>query len=439
MWVEEISLDNIKCFDKQTIRTGSDNKPYPWVTFLGENGTGKSTVLQAIALLLAGPEGAAQLLKPLGWLKEESKPGKMTLRLHQGKNDPGQYGGEKKERKIFQYTFYVTGEQRQTINNKVFTEPVITEDTNNRIMSWLRENALLPKGKGWFGAGYGAFRRLTRSNRILVPSLQQPLRYTNFYSQFREDESLEAFETWLVYLDYRISKNNDRLAKKQKQWGINAINQLLPDGNQFDSIDANGRILFKTGNSKVSTVALSDGFRSVMALAGDLIWRLIEAFPESSNPLNESGVVLIDELDIHLHPTWQRDIAGLLRQTFPHIQFIMATHSPLVAASAGEDAVTYRFFRKDNNVEIERIQNIHLMSVDQILRSDAFGLVSAFSPETQQKIDRYYSLKRKRSLNDAEKRELQQTIPFMETALGYKAEESETEKKLTEFIKEHWQ
>ncbi len=438
MWVEEISLDNIKCFDKQTIRAGSDNKPYPWVTFLGENGTGKSTVLQAIALLMAGPEGAAQLLKPLGWLKEESKPGKMTLRLHQGKNDPGQYGGEKKERKIFQYTFYVTGEQRQTINNKVFTEPVITEDTNNRIMSWLRENALLPKGKGWFGAGYGAFRRLTRSNRILVPSLQQPLRYTNFYSQFREDESLEAFETWLVYLDYRISKNNDRLAKKQKQWGINAINQLLPNGNQFDSIDANGRILFKTGNSKVSTVALSDGFRSVMALAGDLIWRLIEAFPESNNPLNESGVVLIDELDIHLHPTWQRDIAGLLRQTFPHIQFIMATHSPLVAASAGEDAVTYRFFRKDNNVEIERIQNIHLMSVDQILQSDAFGLVSAFSPETQQKIDRYYSLKRKRSLNDAEKKELQQTIPFMETALGYKAEESETEKKLNEFIKEHW-
>jgi predicted ATP-binding protein involved in virulence len=113
----------------------------------------------------------------------------------------------------------------------------------------------------------------------------------------------------------------------------------------------------------VSTVALSDGFRSIMALAGDLIWRLIEAFPESNNPLLEEGVVLIDELDIHLHPTWQRNIAGLLRRTFPHIQFIMATHSPLVAASAGEDAVTYRFYRKEGNVEIERIQNIHLMKI----------------------------------------------------------------------------
>lgn len=438
MWVEEISLDNIKCFDKQSIRTGSTKQSCPWVTFLGENGTGKSTVLQALALLMAGPEGAAQLLKPLGWLKDENRPGKMTIRLHQGENDPGQYGGEKKERKVFQYTFYVTGEQRQLINNKVFTEPIIAEDTNSRAIPWLRENALLPKGKGWFGAGYGAFRRLTRSNRIIVPSLQQPLRYTNFYSQFKEDEALEAFETWLVYLDYRISKSDDKLAEKQKIWGIKAINELLPEGNEFDSIDENGRIWFKTGTSKVSTVALSDGFRSIMALAGDLIWRLIEAFPESNNPLLEEGVVLIDELDIHLHPTWQRNIAGLLRRTFPHIQFIMATHSPLVAASAGEDAVTYRFYRKEGNVEIDRIQNIHLMSVDQILQSDAFGLVSAFSPETQQKIDRYYSLKRKRSLNDAERKELQQTIPFMETALGYKAEESETEKKLNEFIKEHW-
>ncbi len=438
MWVEEIVLDNIKCFEKQSIRLGTQKQAYPWVTFLGENGTGKSTVLQALALLMAGPEGASQLLKPVGWLKEETKPGKLTLSLHQGSNDPGLFGGKKKERKMFRYTFYITGEQKQTINNKVFTEPGISEDTNSRAIPWLRENALLPKGKGWFGAGYGAFRRLTRSNRILVPSLQQPLRYTNYYSQFREDEALEAFETWLVYLDYRISKSEDILAEKQKKWGIEAINQLLPAGNQFDSIDENGRIWFKTGDTKVSTVALSDGFRSIMALAGDLIWRLIEAFPESNNPLKEEGVVLIDELDIHLHPTWQRDIASLLRRTFPNIQFIMATHSPLVAASAGGDAVTYRFFRQAGKVEIEKIENIHMKSVDQILQSEAFGLVSAFSPETQQKIDLYYALKRKRDLNESEKRELQLSIPFIEMALGYKADESDTEKKLNDYIKQHW-
>lgn len=439
MWAQEITIDNIKCFEKQSIKLGTKDSPFPWVTFLGENGTGKSTVLQAIALLLAGPEGAIQLLKPLGWLKDGIKPGKIGIRLHQSDNDPGKYAGEKKERKAFQYTFYITGEKKQTINNQIFTEPTIISDTKSRIIPWLRENALLPKGKGWFGAGYGAFRRLTRKNRILVPSLQQPLRYTNFFSQFFEDESLEAFETWLVYLDYRISKDRkDDVAKRQKEWGIKAINQLLPEGNEFDSIDANGRIWFKTGKTKASTVSLSDGFRSIMALAGDLVWRLIEAFPESTNPLEEQGIVLIDELDIHLHPTWQRQIAGLLRQTFPKIQFIMATHSPFVAAGAGEDAVTYCFVKKDENIEVQSIGSIHALSVDKILQSDAFGLVSAFSPETQQKIDRYYALKKKPKLNADEKNEYQTTLPFIEQALGYKAEESETEKSLNEFIKQHW-
>ena len=295
----------------------------------------------------------------------------------------------------------------------------------------------MPKGKGWFGAGYGAFRRLTRESRILVPSLQTPLRYTNFFTQFREDQALEAFETWMVYLDYRISKSDsDTLAKTQKDWGIKAINSLLPEGNDFDSIDGNGRIWFKVQGSKVSTVALSDGFRSILALAGDLIWRLIEAFPQSDNPLHEVGVVLIDELDIHLHPTWQRSIAEWLRKTFPNIQFIMATHSPLIVAGASEDAVTYRFHRKNNNIEVDKMKNIHAWNVDKILQSEAFGLVSTFSPETQNKIDTYYTLKKKKSLNSDEKELLQITIPFVKEAFAELPVETSLDFKIEEFLKE---
>jgi energy-coupling factor transporter ATP-binding protein EcfA2 len=433
MWIEEIILDNIKCFDRQSIKCGTKTNPFPWVTLLGENGTGKSTVLQAAGLLLAGPEGATQLLKPQGWLKDAAKPGKLTMRLHQGDNDPGRYAGEKKERRTFQYTFYVTGDQKLSINNRVFNEPIIVADTNSRAIPWLRENALLPNGRGWFAAGYGAFRRLTRKSRIIVPSLQQPLRYTNFISQFIEDEPLEAFETWLIYLDYRISKNkDDKLAVKQKEWGIQAINRLLPAGNSFDSIDANGRIWFQTGATKASTIALSDGFRSVMALAGDLVWRLIESFPDSDNPLLEEGVALIDELDIHLHPTWQRQIASLLRETFPRFQFIMATHSPLVAAGAGEDAVTYRFIKREDRTEIEQVHNLHAMGVDDILKSDAFGLVSVYSPKTEAQIQRYYRLKSKPKKTREEELELQNTIPFVEQALGYGTDDSEVATKLNE-------
>jgi predicted ATPase len=438
MWVKEFGVENIKCFDRQVIKLGEKSKPFPWVTFLGENGTGKSTALQAMALLLAGAEGASQLIKPIGWLKEEKKAGKITIRIHQGKNDPGQYGGEKKERKEFQYTFYITGSEKIYINNKLFTEPVITEDTKNTNITWLRENALLPKGKGWFAAGYGAFRRLTRNNRIIVPSLKRPLRSTNFLSQFIEDEPLEAFETWLVYLDYRISKGGDSVAERHKSIGVKAIDQLLPEGNKFDHIDVDGRIWYKTGDSIVSTISLSDGFRSVMALAGDLVWRLIESFPDSEHPLEEEGVVLIDELDIHLHPTWQRKIAGLLRTTFPNIQFIMATHSPLVAAGAGQDAVTYRFTRQKSVIEIERVKNIHAMSVDNILQSEAFGMISPYSPETEMRIQRYYVLKNKKTLSAEENKELQLSIPFVENAIGYKANPKSEADEISDYIKKHY-
>lgn len=437
MWIEALTVENIKCFEKQTIRLGSSKEVYPWITFLGENGTGKSTILQALAIMLAGPEGANQLLKPEGWLKDIKKRGTLNVILHQGENDPGLFGGDKKERKKFSYTLYVTGNENIIINNKTYTEPVFIENTSNvRSLSWLRQNALLPKGKGWFGAGYGAFRRLTRSNRIIVPSLQTPSRLTNFYSQFREDEPLEAFETWMVYLDYRTSKSNDNLAQKQKDWSIKAINHLLPHGNSFDSIDSDGRIWFNVNGEKVSTVALSDGFRSVLALSGDLVWRLINSFPDSHNPLNEHGVVLIDELDIHLHPSWQRTIAGLLRQTFPNIQFIMATHSPLVAAGAGEDSITYRFYRDGETTKVEEIKNLYAKNVDEILQSPAFDLVSTYSPETQEKIDKYYSLKRQLKRSVKQERELQQVLPFIENVLGYSSEKDlDFGTDLTDFIK----
>lgn len=437
MWIETLTLENIKCFQKQTIRLGTTAAPYPWITFLGENGTGKSTVLQALAIMLAGPEGANQLLKPEGWLNDQHRPGKLTLRLHQGEQDPGLYSGDKKTRKAFQYTLYITGNDTIEINNKVFTEPVIAEDTNNtRVLSWLRQNALLPKGKGWFGAGYGAFRRLSRNNRIIVPALQNPLRYTNFYSQFREDEPLEAFETWMIYLDYRISKDNDTLARKQKQWGIEAFNKLLPEGNSFDSIDANGRIWFNVHGQKVSTLVLSDGFRSILAFAGDLVWRMIAAFPDSANPLLEQGVVLLDELDIHLHPVWQRTIAGLLRQTFPNVQFVMATHSPLIAAGAGEDAVTLRFFREQEGIQISKIDNLHTQSVDSILESEAFGLVSAFSPAMQHKIDQYFALKRKTNLTQQDEQQLKLIFPDVKAALGASTvEKTELEVQMDSYIK----
>jgi len=78
---------------------------------------------------------------------------------------------------------------------------------------------------------------------------------------------------------------------------------------------------------------LSDGERSLLAIVADLVRRLSLANPELADPLQGAGVVLIDEIELHLHPTWQRSVIEKLRTTFPNIQFIATTHSPFVIQS----------------------------------------------------------------------------------------------------------
>ncbi len=412
MLIEELVIDNIRCFEKTTLRFRNRK----WITLLSQNGCGKSTVLQSLALLLAGPEGAQKLApRPVGWLRDEEQPGKLSIKIHQSDGDPGQFGSERVTRS-FGYTFFLTGNKRLTIRNKVYTEPGVHESAEKRL-TWLRQNAFVSKGLGWFAVGYGAFRRLTRKSEIIVPSLEPQARYTNFFTQFDEDQPLSAFERWMVYLDYRIVKNKDSEAKRQQALGIAAINRLLPEGVRFDSVTAEGRIFFDVEGTKVPTLALSDGYRSVLALAGDLVWRLIQAFPDSNDPLKEVGVVLIDELDIHLHPLWQRDIALWLREQFPNLQFIVATHSPLIAAGAGPEALTLKFSLNEGKGTVEEVPDVSAMNVDRLLQNLAFGLVSPYSPQTQGKIDRYDSLLVKRTrLTPKEKTEFEQLSLFMEEA-----------------------
>ena len=166
---------------------------------------------------------------------------------------------------------------------------------------------------------------------------------------------------------------------------------------------------------------------------------MIAAFPKSQNPLKEPGIVLIDELDIHLHPTWQRNIAGWLRTQFPNIQFIVTTHSPMVAAGAGSDALTLKIGR-DSAPIVPVTQGLFSMDVDDILKSEAFGLVSTFSPETEGKLSRLSALQTKvGSLNPEEDQEFQQLSLFVQTnnPYGIDTYPSPIEKRVAELATKH--
>lgn len=438
MWVEELIVENIKCFDRLNLRFSSKSHPRPqWITLLSENGGGKTTLLQSLALMLAGPESSSQLLpRPIGWLKNEDMAGKISIRLHKDDNDSGNFG-EQKKRVSFGYSQHISGSRPITIRSRQHNQPGIHESPD-KALTWLRQNAFSPHSEGWFAAGYGAFRRLTRSNQVIVPTLDTPSRYTNFLSQFNEGEELAAFQQWMIYLDYRDAKQSDPDAKRLFELGVVAINGLLPQGVKYDSIDADGRILFDVNGTKVSTAGLSDGYRSILGLAGDLVWRLISAFPNSVNPLAEKGVVLIDELDIHLHPLWQRSIAELLRKQFPNIQFIVTTHSPMVAAGAGSDALTLKVGGGAEAV-LPITQSLYSMDVDNILRSEAFGLISTFSPQVEKKLNRFSELQSKPvPLKKGEADELKQLSLFVSenNPFGVEVFSSDIEKRINRLAKE---
>lgn len=128
------------------------------------------------------------------------------------------------------------------------------------------------------------------------------------------------------------------------------------------------------GSARLSISQLSDGERSFLAILGDMVRRLALANPDLDDPLQGYGIVLIDELELHLHPTWQRRIVANLRDTFPNIQFIGTTHSPFViqALRPGELInLDPEEFGEYSDKSIEDIAE-HVMGIELPQKSDRY-------------------------------------------------------------------
>ena len=121
-----------------------------------------------------------------------------------------------------------------------------------------------------------------------------------------------------------------------------AVSRFLPEYRNL-RVDSNGgrpQLLIDRGVSTVAVRQMSDGERGTLALVLDLTRRLVQANPEMSNPMARAeAVVLIDEIDLHLHPKWQRQIVHKLTTTFPRCQFIATTHSPQVIGEVEHDRI----------------------------------------------------------------------------------------------------
>jgi hypothetical protein len=241
------------------------------------------------------------------------------------------------------------------------------------------DNAIKNAGRNYFVVGYGASRRLNngedsfhkQGSRFSSP------RSINIQTLFNPDASLVSLANWAMELDYSKAKFGVATIKK-------ALNQFLLDRVKFKSIDRKKKtLIFSTPDGNVPLEQLSDGYQNVTAWIGDLMYNITTTFQDYKDPLKVRGVLLIDEIDLHLHPKWQRILHKFLTEKLPNFQVIATTHSPLTAQQAGEGEL-YALKRNNNKVELIPFQGSpSKMLLHQILMSPVFGIASDESLEIE--------------------------------------------------------
>ncbi|MGE7588552.1 AAA family ATPase [Peribacillus sp. NPDC101480] len=340
--IERVVISNFKTIKKLdiVITLGKSNKySAPWLMLLGENGTGKSTVLHAIALTLMDKESRERYVKnAASLLKAGTEEGFVSVYLS-GSYEP--------------ITINFCKDRKDFFGDNNSAQRVI-------ILGY-GSTRLLPKRTSRKKDHFGVLR---------VDNLFNPLYFlVNASKQLFQLEHNE-FQDFIPVLKSLLLLKDVSIEKDQKL--------------------TNKIILNYNNKYKVAFDELSDGYRSMIALAVDIIMALRYL---NWNPDDGEAIVLIDELDAHLHPQWILQIVTRMRKTFPNIQFIVTSHDPLCLRGLEQDEIVV--LQKDNEDEvfIEReLPPQEFLEVDRLLKSQFFGLNDTLDPDVNAGFKEYYRL-----------------------------------------------
>jgi len=186
--------------------------------------------------------------------------------------------------------------------------------------------------------------------------------------------------------DWLMSLNGD-----QFDTAARALQSVLPDRRSASLRRNVSQVYFQTDEHISSFSQLSAGYQTIISMCADII-RLL--FARWSTITSATAIVLVDELDAHLHPSWSMRIVRALREAFPQVQFVASTHDPLVLRGLrnGEVALVRRP-EKATVIVDQNLPPLEGMQVDQILTSRVFGLNSTIDPDTEALFDEFYHLK----------------------------------------------
>ena len=191
-----------------------------------------------------------------------------------------------------------------------------------------------------------------------------------YLTLFDSEQYLNNPVKWLQYLDYKKAK--DEKDTLPLDTAIEMLKNIL-DENINIKVDTD-KVVFYERETKTEFEQLSEGYKSVIIWVCDLIQRLSNVQPDVYLLKDYKATVLVDEIDLHLHPIWQYRIVRKLRSWFENIQFIFTTHSPTVILGSSDDAVFYKLYKENGVTHISQpVNSIKNLMANSILTSPLFN------------------------------------------------------------------
>jgi len=340
MKINKITIKNYKGIKDLEIDLNGKN-----TVFFGENGTGKTSILNAITTLYYPiiNKIALKKNKPVNILEEDITFGesKTNLELDLNINQKSKIFWLSKERK---------NSKNKSIDNNSLDQ--ISEILKYQLADSSKEMPIF--------INYGVHRTVFK-----VP-LRIKIKHDSFSTVVAFENCLNPITDFRTFFEWYRNQEDieNELVRENKDYVDiplnsvkNAIYTFLPEISNL-KIRRKPRLqMIVTKNKTTLQIQqLSDGEKCLLALVGDIARRLSIANTTSKNPLLCSGVVLIDEIELHLHPKWQRYIIPNLNKTFPNIQFIITTHSPQVLGEVSDSNI-FRFARENEKLTVEKINS----------------------------------------------------------------------------------
>lgn len=364
----DLTVENVRCFrERQTLDlSDGEGRPARWTVLLGDNGTGKTTLLKCLAgleLQLDLEHRQGPVVGPRGFFAK----GRSYLEVKLNHFD---FSGNITD------DFFIGC--KRLYNGLLNASP---DDILKGYSFQRRRCETFPveyAGKLIIYA-YGASRRMGTG------SLSETQTPDNSASLFYDDASLINAEEWLLQADFAVKSADDENRPYFENRFVrikNLLITLLPDAEDIrirpiTKEQKKPGIELQTPYGWVSLNNLSLGYQTLIAWMTDLANRLYERYPESDNPLAEPAIVLVDEIDLHLHPKWQRNIISRLTDIFRQTQFIVTAHSPLIVQSAQDANIALLRRERDQIIIHNNKEIVRGWRLDQVVTSDLFDLPSA--------------------------------------------------------------